>query len=73
MQRSGAPNLLEPLPPAELEASLDTGNNARCPGGNERPVTDIDPSDTSVPFTDGGALTDDGPGHCEPDQVAPGP
>ena len=30
----------------------------RCPGANERPVNDIDPSDDSVPFTDGGALTD---------------
>jgi phospholipid/cholesterol/gamma-HCH transport system substrate-binding protein len=69
----GTPNLLDPLTPAELAAALDTGNNRRCPGGNERPVTDIDPSDTSVPFTDGGALTDGKAGDCNPSQVLPGP
>ena len=68
----GAPNLLDPLTPDELEASLDTGNVARCPGTAEHPVDDIDPSDDSVPFTDGGALTDDGPGHCDPTQGTPG-
>ncbi len=68
----GAPNLLDPLTPAELEASLDTGNNRRCPGSAEHPVTDIDPSDTSVPFTDGGALDDGEAGDCDPDQTAPG-
>ncbi|HEY8002330.1 MAG TPA: MlaD family protein [Solirubrobacterales bacterium] len=69
----GLPNLLDPLTPAELEAALDTGNTRRCPGGNERPVTDIDPSDDSVPFTDGGALTDGVAGDCDPSQVLPGP
>jgi phospholipid/cholesterol/gamma-HCH transport system substrate-binding protein len=69
----GAPDLgSSPLTPAQLQAAMDTGNVARCPGGNEHPLTDIDPSDTSVPFTDGGALTDSGPGHCDPDQTAPG-
>jgi phospholipid/cholesterol/gamma-HCH transport system substrate-binding protein len=68
----GAPNLLDPLTPAELEAAIDTGNNRRCPGGNEHPVTDIDPTDTSVPFTDGGALDDGKAGDCDPDQTAPG-
>jgi phospholipid/cholesterol/gamma-HCH transport system substrate-binding protein len=68
----GFPDLTDLLTPDELEASIDTGNVARCPGGNEHPVDDIDPSDDSVPFTDGGALTDDGPGHCDPDALAPG-
>ena len=70
---SGLPNLLDPLTSTELAAALDTGNNRRCPGGNERPVTDIDPSDDSVPFTDGGALTDGKAGDCDPTQVLPGP
>ena len=68
----GAPNLADPLTPDEQIASLDTGNTRRCPGGNEHPVNDIDPSDDSVPFTDGGALTGDGPGNCDPTQTAPG-
>ena len=67
-----APNLLDPLTPDEQIAALDTGNTRRCPGGNEHPVNDIDPSDDSVPFTDGGALTGDGPGNCDPTQTAPG-
>jgi phospholipid/cholesterol/gamma-HCH transport system substrate-binding protein len=69
----GFPDLTQPLTPDELFASLDTDNNRRCPGGNERPVSDIDPSDTSVPFTDGGALTDGEPGDCDPSHVLPGP
>jgi phospholipid/cholesterol/gamma-HCH transport system substrate-binding protein len=69
----GGPDLSAPLSSSELAAALDTGNTQRCPGGNERPVTDIDPSDDSVPFTDGGALTDGGPGSCDPTQVQPGP
>ena len=68
----GAPDFTDPLTPAELEAALDTGNTRRCPGGNEHPVTDIDPSDTSVPFTDGGALDDGRAGDCDPTQTAPG-
>jgi phospholipid/cholesterol/gamma-HCH transport system substrate-binding protein len=69
---TGVPDLSDLLSPAQIQAAMDTGNVARCPGGNEHPVTDIDPSDTSVPFTDGGALTDGGPGHCDPDATAPG-
>jgi phospholipid/cholesterol/gamma-HCH transport system substrate-binding protein len=68
----GLPNLLEPLTPGQLSSALDTGNTRRCPGANEHPVSDIDPSDTSVPFTDGGALTDGEPGDCDPSQTAPG-
>jgi len=71
-QPGGAPNLLDPLTPDQIIASLDTGNTRRCPGGNEHPVNDIDPSDDSVPFTDGGALTGYGPGNCDPSQTAPG-
>ena len=69
----GLPDLLTPLTPDEQSAALDTGNLRRCPGGNEHPVNDIDPSDDSVPFTDGGALTDGRPGDCDPSQTAPGP
>jgi phospholipid/cholesterol/gamma-HCH transport system substrate-binding protein len=69
----GFPDLTAPLTPDEVLASLDTGNVRRCPGGNERPVSDIDPADTSVPFTDGGALTDGEPGDCDPSHVQPGP
>ena len=68
----GAPDLTDPLTPAEFEAALDTGNNRRCPGSAEHPVADIDPSDTSVPFTDGGALDDGQAGDCDPTQTAPG-
>ena len=59
--------------PLEQLGLLSTGNTRRCPGANERPVTDIDPSDTSVPFTDGGALTDGVAGNCDPSQLPPGP
>ena len=65
---NGLPELLAPLDPAEVYGTgggtplLDVGNNARCPGANER-----DPGDGSVPFTDGGTL------NCDPDQVATGP
>jgi phospholipid/cholesterol/gamma-HCH transport system substrate-binding protein len=69
----GTPNLGDPLSASELAASLDTGNTRKCPGANERPVTDIDPTDDSVPFTDGGALTDGRPGDCDPEHVQPGP
>jgi len=68
----GGPNLLEPLTADQRSGAFDTGNTRRCPGGNEHPVSDIDPSDHSVPFTDGGALTDGEPGDCDPNQTAPG-
>ena len=69
----GLPTSLDPLT-AERAARprSTTGNTRRCPGGNERPVNDIDPSDDSVPFTDGGALTDGAPGDCDPSQTPPG-
>ena len=69
----GLPDLLDPVTPDQIASAFDTGNTRRCPGGNERPVTDIDPSDTSVPFTDGGALTDGVAGDCDPSHVLPGP
>ena len=72
----GLPDILGPVLSPEEEAlasALDTGNNRRCPGGNERPLGPADPSDDSVPFTDGGALTADEVGDCDPSHVAPGP
>ncbi len=48
-QPGGGPDLSDPLSSSELAAALSTGNTQRCPGGNERPVNDIDPSDHSVP------------------------
>ncbi len=70
---AGTPDFTDPLSAGELAAALTTGQTRRCPGGNERPVNDIDPSDDSVPFTDGGALTDGVAGDCDPSQVLPGP
>ena len=61
------------LDEAGFEDSLVQGAIARCPGSNDRPVNDIDPSDDSVPFTDGGALTDGVPPDCDPSIVVPGP
>ena len=52
---------------------VTTGVTNKCPGGNERPLGAADPSDDSVPFTDGGALTDGRGGECNPDDVMPGP
>jgi phospholipid/cholesterol/gamma-HCH transport system substrate-binding protein len=50
----------------------------RCPGALERPLDDpsvgqVDPSDHSTPFTDGGGLTSDPNLGCDPSQFAPGP
>ncbi len=67
------PDLTDPDSPTEQLAALSTGNVRRCPGSNERPLGEADPSDDSVPFTDGGALTDDVPGECDPTKVQPGP
>jgi len=67
------PDLTDPDSPAEQFAALSTGNVRRCPGSNERPVGAPDPEDASVPFTDGGALTDGAPGECDPTKVQPGP
>jgi phospholipid/cholesterol/gamma-HCH transport system substrate-binding protein len=68
---AGLPNLLEPLDATGILSSFSTGDNRRCPGGNERPATDL--GDDSVPFTDGGALTDGAPGECNPEHFQPGP
>jgi phospholipid/cholesterol/gamma-HCH transport system substrate-binding protein len=67
------PGLLDQvLDESGFEDSLYQGAIARCPGANERPVSDIDPSDDSVPFTDGGALTDGVPPDCDPSITVPG-
>jgi len=57
----------------EQLSSIDRFNLNRCPGANERPLGPADPEDDSVPFTDGGRLTDGEPGDCDPDDVQPGP
>jgi len=65
---SGLPDLLAPIDlgdfsgPALENAGFDVGNDARCPGANER-----DPGDGSTPFTDGGDVG------CDPSQVPVGP
>jgi phospholipid/cholesterol/gamma-HCH transport system substrate-binding protein len=64
---------LEPLSDPARQSIITTGATQKCPGGNERPLGAADPSDDSVPFTDGGALTDDSVGSCNPDDVQPGP
>jgi phospholipid/cholesterol/gamma-HCH transport system substrate-binding protein len=64
-----------PLPisdPARADI-ITSGATQKCPGGNERPLGAADPADDSVPFTDGGALTDNTVGSCNPDDVQPGP
>jgi hypothetical protein len=45
----------------------------RCPNAQERPLGAIDPGDDSVPFTDGGHLTDGSLGQCDPTQLHAGP
>jgi phospholipid/cholesterol/gamma-HCH transport system substrate-binding protein len=68
------PNIANLLPPADAltRGLLNVGNVARCPGRNERPVGS---GDDSVPFTDGGGLTDGSHanGECDPEQGAVGP
>ena len=65
-----------PTPDTVLDASEAAGllniGVARCPGALERPV---DAADDSIPFTDGGALTDgsEANGDCDPDEHALGP
>jgi hypothetical protein len=71
---NGLPNLLAPpLSATEFAAAVTNGSIGRCPGGNERPVGDVEPGDNSVPFTDGGALIDGIPGDCDPSKTLPGP
>lgn len=60
------------LTPEQQLSAMDIGNDRRCPASSERPLGVADPSDDSVPFTDGGALTDGFPGECDPSQVLPG-
>ena len=67
------PNLADLDTPAEQLDALTKGHDQRCPGSAERPVTDLEPGDDSIPFTDDGALTDGDGGSCEPDQIIPGP
>jgi phospholipid/cholesterol/gamma-HCH transport system substrate-binding protein len=57
---------------------LTTDLDQRCPGALERPLDDpsvgqVDSSDHSVPFTDGGNLTSNPNLDCDPSQFAPGP
>ncbi len=63
----GLPDLFSPIPLSQLfdnnpaTPSIDTGNDARCPGALER-----DPGDGSTPFTDGGQL------NCNPNDIPVG-
>ncbi|HSI82125.1 MAG TPA: MlaD family protein [Solirubrobacterales bacterium] len=61
------------VPAGEMLSGLSTGQTERCPNAQERPLGAVDPDDDSVPFTDGGHLTDGSLGHCDPNQVAVGP
>ncbi|MDQ3729369.1 MAG: MlaD family protein [Actinomycetota bacterium] len=70
---TGVPDFLDPDTATEQFDALTLGHTQRCPGSAERPVTDLDPNDDSVPFTDDGDLTDGEGGNCEPDQIIPGP
>ncbi|MDQ3759477.1 MAG: MlaD family protein [Actinomycetota bacterium] len=70
---AGVPNFLDMDTVDEQFEGLTLDHNQRCPGSGERPVSDIDPSDDSLPFTDDGDLTDGEGGNCEPDQIIPGP
>ncbi|MGH2987214.1 MAG: MlaD family protein [Solirubrobacterales bacterium] len=62
-----------PLSDSASLGLITTGANRKCPGANERPLGAAVPGDDSVPFTDGGALTDGRGGECDPSQVQPGP
>ncbi|HMC07582.1 MAG TPA: hypothetical protein VKG89_09355, partial [Solirubrobacterales bacterium] len=53
---------LSPLQQIASQVPAGLGQNARCPGTNER-----DPGDHSTPFTDNGTIA------CNPSQVPPGP
>jgi phospholipid/cholesterol/gamma-HCH transport system substrate-binding protein len=69
--------IIGPTPqPASNPSSLGvitTDANRKCPGANERPLGAAVPGDDSVPFTDGGALTDGRGGECDPSISQPGP
>jgi phospholipid/cholesterol/gamma-HCH transport system substrate-binding protein len=73
LSEQGLPNLAGGvLGQTDFSAITTSHQTSRCPGGNEHPVGDVEPGDNSVPFTDGGALTDGIPGDCDPTQTAPG-
>jgi hypothetical protein len=73
LSSTGLPNIGGAvLGPTDFAAITTNRQVSRCPGGNEHPVGDVEPGDESVPFTDGGALTDGVPGDCDPSQTAPG-
>ena len=73
LSASGLPNVGGPLlGQSDFEAITTSRQTSRCPGGNEHPDGDVQPGDASVPFTDGGALTDGVPGDCNTNQTAPG-
>jgi phospholipid/cholesterol/gamma-HCH transport system substrate-binding protein len=63
-----APDPTDLLDPEQALSLLNISTN-RCPGRNERPVGG---DDDSIPFTDGGALTDGSQanGECDPSQGA---
>jgi phospholipid/cholesterol/gamma-HCH transport system substrate-binding protein len=63
----------QPLSDSASLGLITTDANRKCPGANERPLGAAVPGDDSVPFTDGGALTDGVGGECDPSQVQPGP
>jgi phospholipid/cholesterol/gamma-HCH transport system substrate-binding protein len=65
--------LPKPLSDPSNLGLIRTDATQKCPGGNERPLGAADPGDDSVPFTDGGALTDNTPGSCNPADTQPGP
>ncbi|MCA1657085.1 MAG: hypothetical protein LC713_05175, partial [Actinobacteria bacterium] len=68
---TGIPNLNLPVDPLDLLSDavpgLNTTKYQSCPGTNERPLGAVDPSDDSVPFTDGGSLP------CDPTDLVEGP
>ncbi|MGH2987568.1 MAG: hypothetical protein ACRDLO_12890, partial [Solirubrobacterales bacterium] len=67
------PDAPQPLSNSASLGLITTDANRKCPGANERPLGAAVPGDDSVPFTDGGALTDGRGGECDPSNVQPGP
>jgi phospholipid/cholesterol/gamma-HCH transport system substrate-binding protein len=66
------PSLANLIPPEVAAQIFNEQDVSRCPGRQERPVSS---TDDSVPFTDGGALTDGSHanGESDPEQGALGP
>jgi phospholipid/cholesterol/gamma-HCH transport system substrate-binding protein len=74
----GAGEVLDLTDQQDPNSFLTTDLDQRCPGALERPLDDpsvgqVDASDHSVPFTDGGNLTSNPNLDCDPSQFAPGP